>query len=84
MIDLRRERPMPLNKAARFCSVDRRTIERWISRGLESIKIGGRIYTSRAALQRFATGKRPACRYRSRKEIENERQMHRELEASGW
>ena len=84
MIDLRRERPMPLSKAAKFCSVDRRTIERWIAKGLESIKIGGKVYTSRAALQRFATGTRPPSRYRSTRELKEEERMGRELEAAGF
>jgi len=33
--------------------VSTRTIERWFLEGLEKIKLGGKVYTTKAALQRF-------------------------------
>lgn len=54
MIDIRKERPLSIKRAAAVLDVDRRTIERWFQQGLDRIKLGGRVYTSREALFRFA------------------------------
>lgn len=61
MIDAHSETLMDLNEAAKAVptgTVHRSTIERWRLRGangvrLETVKIGGRRFTSREALQRF-------------------------------
>jgi hypothetical protein len=54
VIDIRTERPLSVKRAAAVLDVDRRTIERWFNLGLERIKLGGRVYTSKEALFRFA------------------------------
>jgi hypothetical protein len=58
MIDLKRERPLSVVAAAQHFGVHRRTIEGWFRRGLERVKIGGRVYTSLEAVQRFSE---PGC-----------------------
>ena len=61
-IDLQSEPPLPYNEAGKLLPADRRpsatTWWRWSTRGvhgikLETILIGGRRYTTAAALQRF-------------------------------
>ena len=66
MIDLQRERLFSLSEAARLRPPGRRgrpthtsMLYRWITRGLrghrlEAIRLGGQLYTSAEALQRFA------------------------------
>lgn len=54
LIDLRKERPLSVKRVAAVLDVERRTIERWFSQGLERIKLGGKVYTSREALYRFS------------------------------
>jgi hypothetical protein len=54
VIDIRKERPLSIKRAAAVLDVDRRTIERWFTLGLERIKLGGKVYTSRGALYRFS------------------------------
>lgn len=54
MIDIRKERPLSIKRVAAVMDVDRRTIERWFTLGLERIKLGGKVYTSKAALYRFS------------------------------
>ncbi len=54
MIDLSKEYPMSIADVAGICKVHRRTVESWFLAGLEKAKIGGRVYTTREALQRFA------------------------------
>jgi hypothetical protein len=66
MIDMASERLITLNEAARLRPPSRRgrpthssTVYRWISRGvrgqkLEAIRLGGTLYTSQEAMQRFA------------------------------
>jgi hypothetical protein len=65
MIDIATESLLTLSQAARVRPLGRRgrpthhsTVYRWISRGvrgckLEAIRLGGTLYTSREALQRF-------------------------------
>jgi hypothetical protein len=66
MIDISAEKLLTLAQAARLRPLGRRgrathvsTVYRWISRGvrgirLESIRLGGTLYTSAEAVQRFA------------------------------
>jgi hypothetical protein len=66
MIDIASERLMTLTEAAAFRPANRQgkpthisTVYRWINPGvrgvrLEAIRLGGKLYTSKEALQRFA------------------------------
>ena len=54
MIDLSRERPLSVMQAAHFLNVPPQVIKRWFRAGMESVRIGGRVYTTREAIQRFA------------------------------
>ncbi len=54
MIDLTRENPVSIKQVAEMFGVHRRTVEAWFGAGLERVKLGGRVYTTRAALQRFS------------------------------
>lgn len=53
MVDLTREDPMPLEDAAAWLRVTRKTIDRWRLSGLETFKLGGKRYTTRSAINRF-------------------------------
>lgn len=53
-IDLTREwPPLSVKKVARAFEVNTRTVERWFARGLDAIEMGGKLFTTRAALQRY-------------------------------
>lgn len=52
-IDLARETPWTIEKAAQFMRCSRRTIERHFDTGLEWIQFGRRRMTSRAAISRY-------------------------------
>lgn len=54
MIDLTIETPLTIIEVAALFKVHRRTVEAWFSRGLEKARVGGRVYTTREAIQRFA------------------------------
>jgi hypothetical protein len=54
MIDLTREQPLSTPAAAVLLHTDLVGIKRLFDRGLERVKLGGRFYTSREAIQRFA------------------------------
>jgi len=54
MIDLRRETPIDVEWIAERFKVSKRTVSKWFARGLERLKIGGRVYSSIEAVQRFA------------------------------
>ncbi len=53
MIDLAKEDPIHVSEACKLFGVHRRTVEGWFNRGLEKVKVGGRIYTSREAVLRY-------------------------------
>lgn len=55
MIDLTKEKPIPVSQAAELFGVHRRTIDSWLDAGLERLKMRGLVYTSLEALQRFGT-----------------------------
>ena len=59
MVDVARERLIPINKAAITFDVSRRTIENWFEQGLDSVKLGRRVYTSLEAFERFAVHRQP-------------------------
>ncbi len=54
MIDLRYEKPVTVAEVAKLFGVHRRTVEKWFGQGLERIKVGGRVFTTLEALNRFA------------------------------
>lgn len=54
------ETPVTIAEACNRFKVCRRTVENWFSAGLESYKLGGRVYTTVQALQRFASVAMPA------------------------
>ncbi len=56
MIDLAKEDPIHVNEVCKLFGVHRCTVEGWFDRGLEKAKVGGLVYTTREALQRFASG----------------------------
>lgn len=61
MIDLNRETVVPVKKVAEMFYVHRRTVDGWFDAGLEWIKMRGRVYTTKEALQRFAVhGSQPS------------------------
>jgi hypothetical protein len=54
MIDLARERPLSVACAAQLLRVPSRTVKKWFRRGLESVRLGDIVFTTREAIQRFA------------------------------
>jgi hypothetical protein len=54
VIDLSREQPLSVATAAALLQVDRAVVRKWLRDGLECVKLGCRIYTSREAVGRFA------------------------------
>lgn len=45
---------MSVERVATLFGVHRRTVEKWFASGLERVRLGGKVYTTRNALQRFA------------------------------
>lgn len=82
MIDLRTQRPISASKVCEFFDINRATLDRWFHLGLEHIKLGGRIYTTRKALKRFARPKRIPPRLQRRLQAEY-RDTIKYLEAIG-
>ena len=57
MIDFTREDPISLAKVAEMFGITPQTVRKWTKRAvspLESKKVGGKVYTSRSAIQRFS------------------------------
>lgn len=54
MIDVAKEDLLGVAEVAAWLKVHRRTVEGWFSAGLERVNIGGRVFTSRQAIQRFS------------------------------
>ena len=65
MIDVNTETLLPFSKAAKRCAVTIPTLYSWAFRGtkegwrLESIKLGGKRFTSEEALERFVEAQNP-------------------------
>lgn len=59
MIDFTKETPVGVEAVATLFGVTRRTVENWFDYGLERRKVGGKVYTSREALQRFSESTEP-------------------------
>lgn len=53
MVDFVRETPLSVRRAAELLGVNPMTVRRWFKRGLDNTKVGGRVMTSREALNRF-------------------------------
>lgn len=56
MVDFTRETPIGVMALASRLSVNQITIRRWFARGLEFTKLGGKVYTSLEAVNRFQSG----------------------------
>jgi len=54
MVNIIHDRLFTPEQAAAHFGVSRPTIYAWLRRGLESVRMGGRRYTTAEALQRFA------------------------------
>jgi hypothetical protein len=52
-MDLRNETPATLRAIAAHCGVTARTVDRWTRNGLESVRLGGRVFTTWEALGRY-------------------------------
>ncbi len=55
MIDFTTEHIIDIESLATKLDVNSVTIRRWFARGLEHAKVGGRLFTSLEAVQRFST-----------------------------
>lgn len=83
MIDLAKEKPVGVRKVAELFGVHRRTVESWFNAGLERVRVGGRVFTSLEAVQRFASQdrniqpSRPTRRYRSSQEADADAELKR-------
>jgi predicted DNA-binding protein YlxM (UPF0122 family) len=53
MIEFSKEKPVSIQDVADLFKVHRATVEAWIKRGMESVKIGHRVYTSLDAVTRW-------------------------------
>ena len=53
-MDLWREQRLSVTQVCQELGVGRSTVFDWIGRGLEAVKIGGRVFTSREAITRFS------------------------------
>jgi hypothetical protein len=53
VVDFARETPIDVAAAAALVNVNPITVRRWFKRGLEFCKLGGKVLTSREALNRF-------------------------------
>jgi hypothetical protein len=65
-VDFTTETPISLNEVAALFKVHRQTVGRWRDAGLECVWVGGVLYTSREALQRFT---RPGKEKKKRKGV---------------
>jgi hypothetical protein len=53
VVDFARERVIDVDGVAEMCRVSDVTVRRWFKRGLEWCKLGGKVFTSLEALNRF-------------------------------
>lgn len=70
MIDFKREKPISISRVANRFGVHRRTVEGWFRRGLERAKLGGRVYTTLEAIDRFKTEGIPCQQNSQTRELE--------------
>lgn len=60
MVDIIRNKPMDLKRAADYFGVCVKTIREWSKEGLETVQYGKKIYTTLENLQRFGVQRIPA------------------------
>lgn len=54
MVDFAKENVIDVQRLAKRLDVSTDTIRRWFRQGLEKVKLGGRVYTSLEAVNRFS------------------------------
>lgn len=54
MLSVTNEQLLTVKAAAKLLGVTQATVRRHIAHGLDAVKIGGKVYTSREAIERFA------------------------------
>lgn len=54
MVDFAKENVIDVQRLAKRLDVSADTIRRWFRQGLEKVKLGGRVYTSLEAVNRFS------------------------------
>lgn len=54
MVDFAKENVIDVQRLAKRLDVSADTIRRWMRQGLEKVKVGGRVYTSLEAVNRFS------------------------------
>jgi hypothetical protein len=54
MVDFAKEQVLSAKRVAKRLDVSHDTLRRWFTRGLDHVKIGGKVFTSLEALNRFA------------------------------
>jgi hypothetical protein len=58
VVDFVREKPIDVDSAAELLKVNALTVRRWFKRGLDCCKLGGKVFTSLEAINRFQTDMR--------------------------
>lgn len=53
MVDFAREKPIDVTGLADLMNVNPVTVRRWFKRGLDHVKLGGKVFTTLEALNRF-------------------------------
>ena len=53
MIDLTQETPISISDVAKMFGVSRSTTDAWRKKGLECFRMGGKVFTTKEALNRF-------------------------------
>jgi hypothetical protein len=56
VVDFVREKPIGVGRAAELLEVNPITVRRWFKRGLDHCTLGGKVYTSLEAINRFQRG----------------------------
>lgn len=59
MVDFAKENVIDVQRLAQRLDVSPDTIRRWMRQGLEKVKLGGRVYTSLEAVNRFSQPFKP-------------------------
>lgn len=62
MLSVANEQLLTIKAAAKLLGVTQATVRRHIAQGLDAVKIGGKVYTSREAIERFSRPARPVTR----------------------
>lgn len=88
-INFAKEQPLSVRDACELLKISKATLYRWFQQGLEHAKLGGKRFTSRESLDRFAKMQEPSpaakalaqsySRRRSREEMLAEKALHEEF-----